>query len=114
GVAAEERDDSPRAVGELHPERSGVEPYEAPEIGGEEQHVSELARGDTAPALRIAPDDLALHVAGAVQGERRVRGRGGRGFVADVHRVAVGIANPDAALRRPPRGIDLAHSRARE
>ena len=48
---------------------------------------------------------------GAVDGERRV----GRGLLPplrpDVHVVAVGVAEPESAVGRPARRIDLAHAR---
>ncbi len=112
GVAAQERDDPPRAIGELHAERLGIEAHQALHVGGEEQHVPELARGDAPAPLRVAADDLALHVAGSVEGHRRLRRYGGGRLVADVDRVAVGIADPDAALGSARGRIHLAHAGA--
>src|SRR5207249_1189243 len=66
------------------------------------------------PEARVgtAAPHLARDVARAVERERRVRRRHGAPLVADVDRVAVDVADPEAALRRAAWRLHLADARA--
>src|SRR5881628_173946 len=110
--AAQEDDHLARPVGELHPEHARVEVELAVEPTGEEEHVPEPAGLRPEACVGTAASDLARDAAGAVERERRVRGRHDARLVADVDEIGVGVPDPEAALRRTARRVDLADARA--
>src|SRR6059036_764405 len=110
--AAQEDDHLARPVGEPHPEHARVEVELALEVAGEEEHVAEPAWPRAEARVGAAAPHLAGDVAGAVERERRVGRRHHASLVADVDQVAVAVADPEAALRRAARRVDLADARA--
>src|SRR5436309_2945229 len=110
--AAQEDDHLARPVGELHPEHARVEVELALKVAGEEEHVAEPAWPRAEARVGAAASDLARDAAGAVERERRVGGRHDARLVADVDEIGVGVPDPEAALRRATRRVDLADARA--
>ncbi len=76
--------------------------------------MAELARRGAERAVGAAPPDLALDVPGAVRRQRRIGRRLLGPLGADVHVVAVGVADPQPAVGRATRRVDLGHPRLPE
>src|SRR5262245_24220404 len=91
--AAQERDDAVAAIGELEPEHARVEVDLLVERTREQQDVAQTA-GMRLEPLRAAALGHARDVAGAVQGQWRIRRRHLAGLGAHVDGIAVGIPHP--------------------
>src|SRR5207253_5450223 len=97
-----------------HAEDTHIEVQLPVHVWSKQEHVAEPARPRGRPGLRITTLGDPTDVAGAVELEGGVGRWHGAPLRPDVERVAVGIADPEAAVGCAFRRIDLLDPRSEE